>query len=197
MCFLLGVININFMSYKTLVLYYGQLRNERHRGKRKGKSIRTESFILVFWTHISLFYHLSSGFPFQKLEKTSLSYQAATETHDHRLAASISPLATLRLLQPVPLPLSPDHLYLSRACGGNVGLSTSLNLLPPGYLSPVASAGFMFLPYTQLLKPTTWDICALFLRVSEICIKHDMRTSTKQLEFYFGHFHNWMNLSLK
>lgn len=122
-------------------------------GKRKGKSMKTESFIhCVLNSYISLFHCLSPDFSFQRLRKASFSYPTAIKIHDCCLAPSISFLATLLLLWPMPLSLLTAHLYLKArisAPGGNMGIWTSLNHHSSGDFSPVAFAVFVFPSHTQ------------------------------------------------
>lgn len=102
------------------------------KGKRKGKSVKTESFIhCVLNSYIFFLFHcLSPDFSFQRLRKASFSYPMAMKIHDCCLAPSMSFLATLLLLQPMPLSLPAAHLDLKArisAPGGNMGTRTSLN----------------------------------------------------------------------
>ena len=71
--------------------------------------------------------------------------------------------------------------------------------LPLGDANPLAFSVFMFLFHTQspMPQPTAWDIPAAFLRVSECNVEYDVGTPTIHLEFYFGHLHNWMSVSVK
>lgn len=120
----------------------------------------------------------------------------AIEIHDCCLAPNISFLTAI--ITPMPLPLTLSHLYLKAKILPVSTWEQEIRYFHKpflsGDLSPVA---FAFSHPILTLKPTTWDTPVAFLRISDWSVVHDVETSTIQLEFYFGHLHNWMNLSVK
>lgn len=176
---------------------------ETLRGERKGKSVRTGSFYSL-WFEFLYFFVL--------LRRPRISFPKAWERKFL--------LQLLKTMTAVWLPLSlywPFYycwnpclcfslsLALSEgqgspsAHGGNAGSGSSLHDLPLGDANPLAFSVFMFLFHTQspMPRPTAWDIPAAFLRVSEWNVEYDVGTPTIHLEFYFGHLHNWMSISVK
>lgn len=156
----------------------------------------------MFWTLLFLLFHcLSPDFSFQGLRKASLSYPMAIKIHDCCLAPSMSFLATLLLLQPMPLSLPTAHLDLKAsisAPGGNMGTSTSLNhhswwfksccfcSVHISFSHPILTSENNCLGHTWLFSKNLRMNCYTWCR--------DLNHTIRILFWTFAH---WMNLSVK